>query len=72
MVQELIDTQIPTSNSNIDLALVDADINSFGTERVNPFTFPQEHDLEFASFRVVVDVLSEGLVNEAVLDWDVY
>lgn len=71
MIQELIKGKISSSNSDLDIVLFNLDSNSLGTKLVNTFRLSHEHDLEFGSFRVVVDELGELSVNGIILDWDV-
>jgi hypothetical protein len=71
LIQELIKGKISSSNSDLDIVLFNLDSNSLGTKLVNTFRLSHEHDLEFGSFRVVVDELGELSVNGIILDWDV-
>jgi len=71
LIQELIKGKISSSNSDLDIVLFNLDSNSLGTKLVNTFRLSHEHDLEFGSFRVVVDELRELSVNGIILDWDV-
>lgn len=71
MIQELIKGKISSSNSDLNIVLFNLDSNSLGTKLVNTFRLSHEHDLEFGSFRVVVDELGELSVNGIILDWDV-
>jgi hypothetical protein len=56
----------------VNLILVDSDVDSLGTELIDSFTFSHEHDLQSGSLWVVVNVLSELLIDEVILDRDVY
>jgi len=71
LIQELIKGKISSSNSDLDIVLFNLDSNSLGTKLVNTFRLSHEHDLEFGSFRIVVDELGELSVNGIILDWDV-
>ena len=71
LIQELIKGKITSSNSDLDIVLLNLDSNSLGTELVNTFGLSHEHNLEFGSFRVVVDELGELSVNGIILNWDV-
>ena len=71
LVQELIDSQVPSSHSDVDLVLIHSYSDPLATEFVHALRFPQEHDLEFVPVWVVVDELSQFVVNGVVLDRDV-
>jgi hypothetical protein len=71
LIKELINREITTPNSDVNLVFVDSDCDSLGAELVDTLTFSHEHDLEFLAFRVVVDELSKALVNGVVLHRDV-
>ena len=71
LVEELIDRQVTTTNSDVDLVLVHTDGDSLGTELVDTVRLTHEHDLELLSIGEVVDVLSETLVDAVSLDGDV-
>jgi hypothetical protein len=71
LVEELIDRQVTTTNSDVDLVLVHTDGDSLGTELVDTVRLTHEHDLKLLSIGEVVDVLSETLVDAVSLDGDV-
>jgi len=71
LVKELIDGEVTTSNSDVDLVLVHTDGNTLGTELVDTVTLTHEHNLQLLSVREVVDVLSESLVDLVSLHRDV-
>jgi hypothetical protein len=55
----------------VNLVFVNSYIHPLGTELVNSFAFSHEHDLQLASFRVVVDELSKLLVYRVILHGNV-
>lgn len=55
----------------IDFILVHSDIHSLGTKLVDAITFSHEHDLQLGSFRIVVDILSQFLINSVIFDRNV-
>ena len=71
LIKELIKGKISSSNSNLDIVLLNLDSNSLGTKLVNTFRLSHEHDLEFGSFRVVVNELGKLSVNRIILNWNV-
>lgn len=71
LVQELIDAQEATTDTNVDLVLVDAHVDLLGAELVNALGLTHEHDLEFGALWVVIYVLSKLLVDRVVLDGNV-
>lgn len=71
MVQELVDREEASANSDVDPIVVDSHVDSFCTELVNALAFSHEHYLQLLALGVVVDVLCEFLVDLIVLDGDV-
>jgi hypothetical protein len=71
LVQELVDGEEASAHAHVDLVLVDAHVNALGAKLVDALGLTHEHDLEFLAVGVVVDVLSEALVNLIVLHGDV-
>jgi hypothetical protein len=53
------------------LVFVDLDADFSGAELVNTFTFSQEHDSKLRAFRVVIDILSQLLVDLVISGRDV-
>ena len=56
----------------VDLVLVNPDRHSLGAELIDALALPEEHDLELLPVGVVVDELSQALVNGVVLHGDVH
>jgi len=54
-----------------DLVFFHLDEDLFASELVYPFAFSHEHDFKSLSVRVVVDEVSQLLVDRVVLDRDV-
>jgi len=71
LIKELVDRQVPTTDSNVDLVFVYTYGDTLGTELVHTVALTHEHNLQLLSVREVVDVLSETLVNGITLDWNV-
>lgn len=71
LVQELVNGEVSTSNTDVDLVLVDTDPYPLGSELVDTLVLSHKHDLELLSLRVVVNKLSKALVDGVVLNWDV-
>jgi len=71
LVKELIDGEVTSTNTDVDLVLVNSDGDSLGTELVNTVGLSHEHDLQLLSVGEVVDVLGKSDVNGVSLDWDV-
>ena len=72
LVEELIDGEEATADTDVDLVLVYFDADALASELVDAFTLTHEHDLQLLSVWVVVDVLSHSFVNLVLLHWDVY
>ena len=71
LVKELINRQVATTNSDVNLVGVDTDGNTLGTELIDSIALTHEHDLKLLSVREVVDVLSETLINLISFNRDV-
>jgi hypothetical protein len=72
LVEELVDGKISSAHSNLDALLLDLDGDTLGAELVDTLALSHEHDLELRSLWVVVDVLSQLLVDDVVLHRDVH
>jgi hypothetical protein len=71
LVQELVDGKVASSDSDVDLVLVDSDGNALSAELVDTLRLTHEHDLELVPLGVVVDELGESFVDLVVLDRNV-
>ena len=71
LVQELVNRKVTAADPNADPVLVDLDVDTLATELVNTLGLAHKHDLKLLAVRVIVDVLSDFLVNLVALDWDV-
>lgn len=72
LIQELVDAEEASTHSDVDLVLVDLDHHTLRTELINTFGLAHEHDLKLLALRIVVNVLSNLLVNLVILHWDVH
>lgn len=62
-----------TTNSDKNLvAFLDLDIDSFLSELVDALALPEEHDLEFRSLWVTIQIASEGFVYFVILMPNIY
>ena len=69
---ELVDVHVTTSNSDENgLTLFNLDIDSFLSKLIDTFRLSQEHDVHFFSFWILVQVISQSLINLAILLCDV-
>ena len=71
LVQELINGEISSSDSDLDVVLLHLHSDSLGSELIHSFRLSHEHDLEFGSLWVVVNEFSQFLVHGILLHWDV-
>ena len=71
LVQELVNRKVTAADPNADPVLVDLDVDTLATELVNTLGLAHKHDLKLLAVRVIVDVLSDFLVNLVALNWDV-
>ena len=67
LVDELVDGEVATTDSDLDARLVDLDGNLTRAKLVHAFTLAEEHDLELLAIRVVVDKLSKFHVDLVIL-----
>ena len=72
LVQELVDGEEATTDTDVDLVIIDLDHHSLAAELVNALTLAHEHNLQLLALWVVVDVLSNLLVDLIVLYRDVH
>ena len=71
LVQELVDAEETATNTNVDLVVIDLDHDALGSKLVDTLALTHKHNLQLLALGVVVDVLSDLLVNLVVLDGDV-
>ena len=71
LVEELVDGEVASAYSDVDLVLLDLDGHSLSAELVDALSLSHEHDLQLLPVREVVDVLSQTLVNGISFDRDV-
>jgi len=72
LVKELVNGQVATTDTDINLFLVDTNVHSLGSELVDTLGFSNEEDLQLLSVGVVVNVLGNTLVNHIILGRDVH
>lgn len=71
MFEESVDREEATADTNLNVILLNLDHDLLGAELVDTLRLSHEHDLELASFGVVVDVLGEASVDGILLDGNV-
>lgn len=71
LVKELINAQEAATDTNIDLVIIDLYHDALGTKLVDTLTFTHKHNLQLLALRVVVNVLSDLLIDLVILDGDV-
>jgi len=57
LVKEFVNGEETSTNTDVNLVLVDSDVDFLGTELVDTLRLSQEHDLELGPLWVIVDVL---------------
>ena len=72
LVQELVDREEPTADSDLDFIFLNPDSNLLRPELVHSRALPHEHNLQLVSIRVVVDKLSHLHVHRIVFHRNVY
>ena len=72
LVEELVDGEEAAADTDVYLVLLDSDPHSLRSELIDSLALTHEHDLQLLSLRVVVDELSQALVDGVVLHWDVH
>lgn len=71
LVQELVDAQVATTHSDVNLIFVNLNDDALGTELVDALRLAHEQNLKLLAVGVVIDVLGDLLVYLVVLDWDI-
>ena len=67
LIQKLIERQVTTANSDLDLILDTLDHDALCTKLVNSLRLTHEHDLELLAVGVVIDVLRQFLIDRRAL-----
>ena len=57
LLEELIDREITSANSDFDIVLLDLDSAPLRAELVDTFRLAHKHNLQLVAIRIVVDVL---------------
>jgi len=71
LVKELVDREVPSTNSDVDSIHVDSDWDFLGTELVNTLGLSHEEDLQLLSLWEIVDVLSQLFIDRVLLNWNI-
>ena len=72
LVQELVDREETTADSDLDFIFLNPNSNLLRTELVHTRALPHEHNLQPVPIWVVVDELGHLHVHRIVFDWNVY
>ena len=72
LVEELVDREEATADSDLDFILLNSHSNLLRAELVHSRALPHEHNLQLVSIWVVVDELSHFHVHWIVFDRNVY
>jgi hypothetical protein len=71
LVEELINGEVASTDTDVNLVLVNSDGDSLGSELVDTIGLSHEHNLELLSVGEVVDVLGKSNINLISLNGDV-
>ena len=71
LVNELIDREETATDLDLNLVTQGLHVDLLRAKLIDTRGLTHEHDLKLLAVRVVVDVLSQFLVDRVVLDWDV-
>mmetsp|Transcript_885 Transcript_885/g.1361 ORF Transcript_885/g.1361 Transcript_885/m.1361 type:complete len:201 (+) Transcript_885:250-852(+) len=71
LVEELVEGQVAAADLDLNLVTDAHDADALAAELVHAVALTHEHDLQLLSVRVVVNILSELLVDRVVLDGNV-
>jgi len=71
LINELVDGQEPSADSNLDVVFLNFDGHSPLSEFIHALRLTHKHDLEFGAVRAVVDVLGQLQISRVSFDWDV-
>ena len=69
LVEELIDGEVSTADTDVDLILHDSNGDSTGAKLVDTLALSEEHDLHLLSLWVVVDELSQSHIDLIISEW---
>jgi hypothetical protein len=72
LVKELVNGQISTANTDINLVLVYSNMNFLGAKLIDSVTLTHEHDLELLSVGEVVNVFGQLAVHDIALQRNVH
>jgi hypothetical protein len=72
LVKELVNGQISTANTDINLVLVYSNMNFLGAKLIDSVTLTHEHDLELLSVGEVVNVFGQLAVHDVTLQRNVH
>ena len=68
LVQEFVNTKVPTTNSDLYLILLDTDVDFLGAELIYACAFSHKHDFELVTIWIVVDEFSHFQVDRIIFD----
>jgi len=71
LVEELVNGEVTTTDTDVDLVFFNSDADLLATELVDTLTLTHEHDFQLLAVRVVVYVLSYALIDNIILYGDV-
>lgn len=68
LIQELINWEITSANSDLNVVLFNLDRNSLSSKLINAFGLSHEHDLKLLPLRVIIDKFRKSPVYLVILD----
>ena len=72
LVEELVDGEETTTDTDVNLVLLNSNPDSLRSKLIDTLALTHEHDLQLLSLRVVVDELSQTFVNRVILHRNVH
>jgi len=71
LVKEFIYRQMTSTNSDVNLVLVNSYKHFFASKLVNTFRLPHKHNFKLLSIWVVINVLSYTFIYLIILYWNI-
>ena len=68
LVQEFVNTKVPTTNSDLYLILLDTDVDFLGAEFIHACALSHKHDFELITIWVVVYEFGHFKVDRIIFD----
>ena len=68
LVNKLVDVKVAPSNTDEDFSVFIFDVDALGAKSVYARAFSKEHDLQFTTIGVIINVIGDFYVNRVGFD----